>query len=74
MLYELLTGKTPFDARELMKAGMDEMRRTIRESEPMRPSKRLSGRTGADSTGTAKNRGMEPGKLIGLCAATSTGW
>ena len=66
LLYELLTGKTPFDAQELMKAGMDEMRRTIRESEPVRPSNRLSGMTGADSTGTAKHRGMEPGKLIGL--------
>ena len=28
LLYELLTGTTPFDAKELMKAGMDEMRRT----------------------------------------------
>src|SRR5204863_5604640 len=34
LLYELLTGKTPFDATELMKAGLDEMRRTIRETEP----------------------------------------
>src|SRR5881397_197 len=34
LLYELLTGKTPFDANELLKAGLDEMRRTIRETEP----------------------------------------
>ena len=34
LLYELLTGKTPFDATELLKAGLDEMRRTIRETEP----------------------------------------
>src|SRR5207245_7051179 len=39
LLYELLTGKTPFDAKELLAAGLDEMRRTIREVEPVRPSK-----------------------------------
>ena len=50
LLYELLTGTTPFDAKELMKAGMDEMRRTIRQTEPLRPSNRLSGMAGADST------------------------
>ena len=58
-LYELLTGTTPFDATELMKAGMDEMRRQIRETDPVRPSNRLSGMTRADSTTTAKRRGME---------------
>ncbi len=42
LLYELLTGQTPFDARELLKAGLDELRRTIREVEPMRPSTRLT--------------------------------
>ena len=31
LLYELLTGQTPFDAKELLAAGLDEMRRTIRE-------------------------------------------
>src|SRR6266436_2171224 len=42
LLYELLTGKTPFDAKELLRAGLDEMRRTLREKEPARPSTRLS--------------------------------
>ena len=42
LLYELLTGKTPFDAKELLASGLDEMRRTIREKEPVRPSTRLS--------------------------------
>src|SRR5205823_14761819 len=42
LLYELLTGKTPFDARELLKAGLDEMRRTICEKEPPKPSTRLT--------------------------------
>src|SRR5204863_3557512 len=38
LLYELLTGRTPFDAKELLEAGLDEMRRTIREKEPPKPS------------------------------------
>src|SRR5262249_55093775 len=42
LLYELLTSKTPFDAQELLKAGLDEMRRTIREVEPVKPSTRLT--------------------------------
>jgi tRNA A-37 threonylcarbamoyl transferase component Bud32/tetratricopeptide (TPR) repeat protein len=66
LLYELLTGTTPFDANELMKAGMDEMRRRIRETEPLRPSNRLSGMTGQDSTSTAKRRGMDAHRLITL--------
>jgi serine/threonine protein kinase len=37
LLYELLTGRTPLDTPELMKVGVDEMRRTIREVEPARP-------------------------------------
>src|SRR6266487_3984621 len=42
LLYELLTGKTPFDAKELLAAGLEEMRRTIREVEPVKPSTRLT--------------------------------
>ena len=38
LLYELLTGRTPFDPKELMDSGLDAMRKTIREKEPMRPS------------------------------------
>ncbi|HEV2391107.1 MAG TPA: serine/threonine-protein kinase [Verrucomicrobiae bacterium] len=41
LLYELLTGITPFDTKTLLAAGLDEMRRTIREKEPLRPSKVL---------------------------------
>jgi WD40 repeat protein/serine/threonine protein kinase len=41
LLYELLTGLTPFDAKTLLSAGVDEMRRIIREQEPVRPSTRL---------------------------------
>jgi hypothetical protein len=42
LLYELLTGHTPFDAKKLLKAGLEEIRRTIREQEPSKPSTRLS--------------------------------
>src|SRR6266496_3419693 len=42
LLYELLTGQTPFDAKELVASGLDKMRQTIREKEPERPSTRLS--------------------------------
>ena len=42
LLYELLTGKPPFDPEELMNSGVDAMRRTIREKEPARPSTRLT--------------------------------
>ena len=42
LLYELLTGTTPFDTKELLSKGLDEMRRTIREVEPIKPSTRLT--------------------------------
>ena len=42
LLYELLTGATPFDGETLKKAGFDEMRRIIREDDPPRPSTRLA--------------------------------
>ncbi len=42
LLYELLTGKTPFDAKDLLASGLEQMRRTIREKEPVRPSTRLT--------------------------------
>jgi serine/threonine protein kinase/Tfp pilus assembly protein PilF len=42
LLYELLTGTTPFEPHRFQKAALDEMRRIIREEEPPRPSMRLS--------------------------------
>ena len=66
LLYELLTGQTPFDAKKLLQAGLDEIRRTIREQEPARPSTCLSTMLGADLTEIAKHRKAEPPKLIHL--------
>ena len=64
LLYELLTSTTPFDAAELMKAGLDEVRRVIREREPVRPSSRLSKMTKDDLTNVAHHRKAEPPRLI----------
>jgi serine/threonine protein kinase len=66
LLYELLTGRTPFDSKELLAAGLDAMRRVIREKEPPRPSTRLSTLQEAELTATAKHRQAEPPKLIHL--------
>ena len=49
LLYELLAGKTPFDTKEMLAAGLDEMQRTIREVEPVRPSTRLTQERAAHS-------------------------
>jgi WD40 repeat protein len=64
LLYELLTGNTPFDSKELLKAGLDELRRTIREKEPSRPSTRLNTMGLADLTVVARRRQTEPSKLL----------
>jgi eukaryotic-like serine/threonine-protein kinase len=66
LLYELLTGKTPFDPKKLLQAGLDEIRRTIREDEPSRPSTRLSTMLAADLTTIAAHRQAQAPKLIHL--------
>jgi serine/threonine protein kinase len=42
LLYEMITGGTPFDGKALLQSGLEAMRKTIRETEPLRPSTRLS--------------------------------
>src|SRR5207244_11201037 len=66
LLYELLIGKTPFDAETLLRAGLDECRRTIREEEPVRPSTRLATMIDAELTTTARQRRSEAVRLIHL--------
>lgn len=66
LLYELLTGKTPFDPDKLIASGLDGMRRTIRESEPMKPSTRIRTMLDADRTTTATHQRLEPSKLSSL--------
>ncbi len=64
LLYELLAGSTPFDAQELMSQGIDQMRKTIREKEPMRPSTRFAMLKGEDLTTTAKRHSADKSKLM----------
>src|SRR5688500_11796129 len=66
MLYELLTGTTPFDKQRLRDVAYDEMRRIIREEEPPKPSTRL-GTLGAKLTTVSAHRHTDPkglGQLV----------
>ena len=63
MLYELLAGKTPFESKDLLKAGIDAMRQRLREVEPPKPSNRLSTLTDQERTAVAKHRRSDPKKL-----------
>ncbi len=63
LLYELLTGTTPFESETLKKVGYDEMRRIIREDEPPRPSTRLSTMQQARLSTIAERRRQEPRRL-----------
>ena len=64
LLYELLTGSTPFERKRLQEAAFDEMLRIIREEEPPKPSTRLSTTEGLPNI--AASRCTEPKKLTGL--------
>lgn len=65
VLYELLTGFLPFDTTHWKKQRLDEVLRQLRESDPQRPSTRVS--THRDTfTASAEARGTEPGQLIRL--------
>jgi tetratricopeptide (TPR) repeat protein len=64
LLYELLTGRTPFDTKELLAIGLEEMRRTICEKEPERPSTRLSKLAGQELSTTAQRRGLDAPRLL----------
>jgi serine/threonine protein kinase len=64
LLYELLTGTTPFDTRELLKGGFDEARRVIRDETPVRPSARLSTMAGADLASVSRQHGAGAPRLI----------
>jgi serine/threonine protein kinase len=63
LLYELVTGTTPFDEQSLKKAGFDEMRRIIREDDPPRPSARVSTLKNDLLSTVADRRQIDPRKL-----------
>jgi serine/threonine protein kinase len=65
LLYELLTGTTPFDSEALRAAGYGEIQRLIREVEPQKPSTRVSSLDDTSSRLAAQRR-TEPRKLGAL--------
>jgi eukaryotic-like serine/threonine-protein kinase len=65
LLYELLTGTTPFDRKRFATAAYDEIRRIIKEEEPPRPSTRLS-TMGESLSKVSSQRKTEPAKLSAL--------
>jgi serine/threonine protein kinase/tetratricopeptide (TPR) repeat protein len=64
LLYELLTGCTPFDGKRLRSAAFDEVLRIIREEEPPRPSTRLANSATLPSIAFCRN--VEPARLGGI--------
>jgi eukaryotic-like serine/threonine-protein kinase len=63
LLYELLTGTTPFESQTLKKVGLDEIRRMIREEEPPTPSQRLSTLAAQDCGTVSERRGADSRRL-----------
>jgi tetratricopeptide (TPR) repeat protein/serine/threonine protein kinase len=72
LLYELLTGTTPFDKERLRAAGYDEMRRIIREEEPPRPSTRVS--TLAHAEATVSDRRQSDAKRLSQLVRGELDW
>ncbi len=66
LLYELLTAQTPFESKRLLEMELDEIRRIIREEEPVRPSTKLQTLNAAEQTTVARHRQCEPPKLFGI--------
>ncbi len=64
LLYELLTDEPPFESRLLLQAGLEQMRRIIREQEPVRPSTRLTSLEANILTGVSSRRSTEPPRLV----------
>lgn len=62
LMYELLAGTTPFDRERMDSAGLDELRRIIREEEPPRPSRRMT-TLGDRMTTVAAARGLDAHRL-----------
>src|SRR5207249_9713417 len=68
LLYELLTGRLPFDPKSLQNPSIDEVRRIIREVEPRKPSTHLQTLGDADRATVAGKRSTDPAKLRLLLA------
>ena len=66
LLYELLTGHTPFDARELAEASIERFRERICTEEPERPSRRLNALSNELLARVAASSGTNATKLVNL--------
>ena len=64
VLYELLTGRPPFDPQELLRAGLNAARSVINEREVARPSERLRTTGAAELASIAERRGVESPQLV----------
>lgn len=64
LLYELLTGKTPFDTKELLKISFDQMRHTLLQHEPRSPSAKVAALALREQTQTASQRQTQPPRLV----------
>jgi serine/threonine protein kinase len=73
LLYELLTGTTPFARETLRRAGLDEMRRMIREEEPPTPSQRLHTLDPHSCSTVAEQRGVD-GRRLGQVMRGELDW
>jgi serine/threonine protein kinase/WD40 repeat protein len=66
LLYELLTGRTPFETNALSRVSVDEVRRIIREQQPARPSTRFSTMQQGERNTVARQRNADPPALLSL--------
>jgi len=73
LLYELLTGTTPFTGEALRRAGLDEMRRIIREEEPPTPSQRLNTLDAQACSTVSERRGVD-GRRLGQVLRGELDW
>ena len=71
LLYELLTGTTPFDKQRLSREALDEVRRIIREEEPPRPSTRVSALA---ASGAVRQRRKEDAKRLAHLLGRELDW
>jgi serine/threonine protein kinase len=73
LLYELLTGTTPFEGETLKQVGLDEMRRIIREEEPPTPSQRLNTLSAQVCSTVSERRGVD-GRRLGQLLRGELDW
>jgi hypothetical protein len=64
LLFELLASRPPFDERTLLQAGLDEIRRILREEDPPLPSSRVASLSREERSSAAHSRRLEPARLV----------